>query len=572
MSSQTNPEFGRWRTFFWPVHRWEIRKFVPLLVLYALICFNYTLLKAAKDALVITAPGSGASTIPFIKVWAILPMALLVTYLFTRLFNKYNQEKLFYIMIGSFLSFFIFFAVVLYPLRDLIHPHAMADHIQQLLPQGFKGFISLFRNWSYTLFYVMSELWGTTIMSVLFWAFANEIMTVKDAKRFYGILGVGANVAAILSGQIAIILSGEFFDLSFIFGQDRWGQCLGLVTTVVVFTGLLTIALFRWYNLRVINRDEGLKMAKKRNHEERKSVKMGMRKNFAYLFKSKYLLCIAVLVLSFNLAINMIEIIWKDQIFQLYPNPNDFNAYMGKILTATGILSTMIGLFICGNMIRRVGWTISAMITPVALLVTGICFFGILLFKEHPTLVSWTTVMGLTPLAIGVLFGSIQNIMSRACKYTLFDVTKEISFIPLNSESKLKGKAAIDGVGSRLGKSGGSIVHGGLLMFFGSISLSTPFVGVFLLLVVFGWIVAARSLGRRFATLTSQDEKLDIETEAPLIPGEAPRPKGPCHLSLHSDSTPSSGSTHDIRRAASPVKNSSSSESSSSVISNSSSF
>ena len=32
----------------------------------------------------------------------------------------------------------------------------------------------------------MSELWGTAIMSVLFWAFANEVMTVKDAKRFYG--------------------------------------------------------------------------------------------------------------------------------------------------------------------------------------------------------------------------------------------------------------------------------------------------------------------------------------------------------------------------------------------------
>jgi len=233
--------------------------------------------------------------------------------------------------------------------------------------------------------------------------------------------------------------------------------------------------------------------------------------------KSKYLLCIAVLVIAFNLAINMVEIIWKDQIFQLYPTPNEFNAYMGKVLTATGILSTIIGLFICGNLIRRLGWTLSAMIPPIALLISGVCFFGIMLFKEHSALLSWTAAIGLTPLAIGVLFGTIQNVLSRSCKYTLFDVTKEISFIPLNSESKLKGKAAIDGVGSRLGKSGGSIVHSGLLMFFGSISLSTPFVGVFLLFVVFGWLIAAKSLGRQFNKLTSQDEKLDIEADKPAI-------------------------------------------------------
>src|SRR3990167_3080108 len=130
MSSVKMPEFGKFRSFFWPIHRFECKKFTPLLILYAFICFNYSLLKAVKDALVITAVGSGAEAIPFIKVWAILPMALLITYLFTRLFNRYTQEKVFYIMIGSFLAFFLIFATVLYPLRDSIHPHATADMLE----------------------------------------------------------------------------------------------------------------------------------------------------------------------------------------------------------------------------------------------------------------------------------------------------------------------------------------------------------------------------------------------------------------------------------------------------------
>lgn len=522
MSTPTDVSFSKWRSFLWPIQGNEIKKFLPLLLIYALICLNYSVLKIAKDTLVITAHGSGAEAIPFIKVWVILPMALLVTYLFTRLFNRFSQEQVFYIMIGSFISFFALFAFVLYPLRDILHPHDAADKLQAMLPQGFQGLIAIFRNWSYTLFYVMSELWGTAIMAVLFWGFTNEIISVGEAKRYYGILSVGANIATIFSGYITTFLSIQVIDLSFIFGNDRWGQSLGLVTAVVVTAGLLIMGIFRWYNKRVINRDATLLQMQKDHTETKKTMKMGMRKNFTYLAKSKYLICIAVLVVAFNVGINMIEIVWKDQIKELYPNPNDFIVYMGKVMSAIGWVATFVGLFLSSNLIRRLGWTFSALITPIALLVTGVFFFGFILFKNNPTLMAWTAAIGFTPLALGVLFGTIQNVLSRACKYTLFDATKEIAFIPLNSESKLKGKAAIDGVGSRLGKSGGSIVHGGLLMLFGSVSLSAPYVGLILLAVVFGWIGAVRSLGRQFNRLTSRHEELKISEEEAKSPEKKP--------------------------------------------------
>ena len=522
MSSSTDKEFGRFRSFIWPIHRVEIKKFLPLLIIYALICFNYSILKAAKDAIVITAPGSGAEALPFIKVVVILPMALLVTFLFTRLFNRFSQENLFYIMIGSFLLFFILFALVLYPLRDFIHPHGLANHLEAHLPKGFHGMISLIRNWSYTLFYVMSELWGTAIMTVLFWGFTNEITTVNDAKRYYGILSVGANIATIFSGQIAIFVSLNTLDLSSIFGKDPWGQSLGLITSSVVLSGLLTMAVFKWYHLKVVDKDPNMKKIQADHFKKKKSLKMGMRKNFAYLAKSKYLIYIAILVIGFNVALNMVEIIWKDQIKALYPNPNDYSAFMGKVLVSIGLFSTFIALFLCGNMIQRLGWTPSALVTPVALLVSGIFFFTFVLFRENSLLVKWTAILGMTPLTMAILFGTIQNVFTRSCKYTLFDATKEIAFIPLNSESKFKGKAAIDGVGSRLGKSGGSIVHGGLLMAFGSVSMSTPYVGLILLIVVVGWIGAVQSLGRQFNELTVKQKKLDIEDDKQLTGDKKP--------------------------------------------------
>src|SRR5579863_303639 len=73
-------KFGKWRSFFWPIHRWELKKFLPMLCMFFLIAFNYSALRACKDSLVVTAPQSGAEAIPFIKVWAILPGALLFTY------------------------------------------------------------------------------------------------------------------------------------------------------------------------------------------------------------------------------------------------------------------------------------------------------------------------------------------------------------------------------------------------------------------------------------------------------------------------------------------------------------
>src|SRR3990167_8003962 len=123
MSSATVSSFGKIRSFLWPIHTSELRKFLPLFVMYALICFNYNILRATKDTLVITAPSSGAEALPFIKVWAILPTAIFFTFLFTRLVNRFNQEKVFYIMMSIFLGFFLIFTTVLYPFQHLLHPH-----------------------------------------------------------------------------------------------------------------------------------------------------------------------------------------------------------------------------------------------------------------------------------------------------------------------------------------------------------------------------------------------------------------------------------------------------------------
>ncbi|MCB1119807.1 MAG: hypothetical protein KDK65_07605, partial [Chlamydiia bacterium] len=104
-----------------------------------------------------------------------------------------------------------------------------------------------------------------------------------------------------------------------------------------------------------------------------------------------------------------------------------------------------------------------------------------LLFRD-----SLATYLPYTPLWIAVVAGMIQNILAKGTKYFLFDPTKEMAYIPLDPESKVKGKAAIEVVGSRFGKSGGLILQAVLL--FGPIIANLPLLLAFITLIILLWI------------------------------------------------------------------------------------
>lgn len=87
---------------------------------------------------------------------------------------------------------------------------ALAAFCEELLRTAgsrFAGPIAILRNWTFCLFYVMAELWGSVVVSVLFWGFANQVTTVNEASQFYPIFGLGANVALVFSGQTVIHFS-----------------------------------------------------------------------------------------------------------------------------------------------------------------------------------------------------------------------------------------------------------------------------------------------------------------------------------------------------------------------------
>lgn len=478
------------------INTWK--KILPLGLMFFCILFNYTILRDTKDVLVVTAPGSGAEIIPFLKTWVNLPLAIGFMVVYSKLSNILSTEALFYSCIFPFIIFFGAFAFVLYPMRDILHPTAFSEKLLEMAGPRFSGPISILRNWTFCLFYVMAELWGSVVVSVLFWGFANQITTVDEAKQFYPLFGLGANIALVFSGRAVVYFSNIRARLPP--GVDGWGYSLRGMMSMVVVGGLIVAGTYYLMNRLVVPYvDTPSKKASKKKKE-----RMSVPDSIKFLAKSAYVRSLATLVVAYGISINLVEVTWKGKIKAQFPNPNDYSAFMGDFSTMTGIV-TFVMMLVSRVIFKRYGWTVAALITPTVLLVTGIAFFTLVL-ASGPLTPALATI-GMTPLLAAVYVGAAQNIFSKSAKYSLFDPCKEMAYIPLDEETKVKGKAAIDVVCNPLGKSGGALIQQFLIVGFGSLASSTPVLAVILFFIVGAWIRSAQSLGQQFSELAVQDMK-----------------------------------------------------------------
>ena len=467
------------------------------------ILFNYTILRDTKDVLVVTAPGGSAEAIPFLKTWVNLPGAIAFTVAYSKMANRLGPQQLFYAVLIPFLAFFGGFAFFLYPIVGMLHPVGFATWLAAALPAGFAAPIAVLQNWTYSLFYLLANMWGSVVVSLLFWGFANEVTTVDEAKKYYPLFGLFANIALVFSGQFIRYVSSLHKTLPV--GTDPWGMALKLLMSAVVVMGGVIAACFRYLSVSVLKQGGAVQdgdvsaapgaAAGGLAPKKKKKPSMGVRESFRYLIASPYIRNLATLVVSYGMAINLVEVTWKGKLKQAFPNPTDYSSFMGGFSSATGVVTLFMMLF--GRFVlNRWGWGTAALITPSVLLVTGVAFFALCLAGSSfaPMLAS----MGTTPLMLAVFVGAAQNIISKAAKYSLFDPCKEMAYIPLDQEQKTKGKAAIDVIGGPLGKSGGSLIQQALIVAFGSLALSTPYLAVILGIIIAAWIQAARSLAGEF--------------------------------------------------------------------------
>jgi AAA family ATP:ADP antiporter len=109
--------------------------------------------------------------------------------------------------------------------------------------------------------------------------------------------------------------------------------------------------------------------------------------------------------------------------------------------------------------------------------------------------------------------GSIYYVLALTAKYTIFDMCKEMAFLSIDADERMRAKSVIDSVGSRLGKSGSSCLYQVLLVTFGSTAGHIPIIGVMVVVVIGISIIATKKLGRYMSNQEKSEEKYEL-TEA----------------------------------------------------------
>jgi AAA family ATP:ADP antiporter len=100
-------------------------------------------------------------------------------------------------------------------------------------------------------------------------------------------------------------------------------------------------------------------------------------------------------VVCYGVSINLVEVTWKSKLKAQFPNPNDYSAFMGDYTTATSLV-TITMMILSRFLFKKFGWGVAALITPSVLLITGIMFFGLVIFSDNIAPILAT--IGVTPL------------------------------------------------------------------------------------------------------------------------------------------------------------------------------
>jgi AAA family ATP:ADP antiporter len=135
-----------------------------------------------------------------------------------------------------------------------------------------------------------------------------QITTVEEAKEFYPLFGLGANVALIFSGRTVKYFSNMRQNLGP--GVDGWAISLRGMMSIVVLLGLVIAGIYWGVNKFVIDKSAAPVVERKKKDKP----KLSMGESLKVLVSSRYVRDLATLVVAYGISINLVEVTWKSKL------------------------------------------------------------------------------------------------------------------------------------------------------------------------------------------------------------------------------------------------------------------
>jgi ATP/ADP translocase len=327
---------------------------------------------------------------------------------------------------------------------------------------------------------------------MMYWQFVNHTTKVEDAKRLYPVYGFIAHIGALLSG-IAVVKLSHVQNENFI---------SLIMITASLCTILSTILFLYNYNT---TKEQHFKETSFNKAGKFRS-KLTLIESLKIICSSKYLGLILIIVLAYGVNINLIEGLWRESLHSVYPDTISYTRFMGKVTIYIAI-GAMVGMLVNGPVLRICGWLFGALVTPIVMLATGLIFAAFFLFGDY--LAPYIVPYGASIAFVTGWIGAFQNILTKTVKYSLFDITKEMAYIPAGEHLRSKGKAAVDIIGQRWGKSIGSFIQSTLFIIFPLATYMTiaPYLIVVYVAIIAIWTFTARKLNTAYLHKIEEHEQ-----------------------------------------------------------------
>jgi AAA family ATP:ADP antiporter len=426
--------------------RGEGRRGALLFAYLFLIITSYQLGKTARDALFLSV--FKASKLPY----ADMAIALCVGVVVTAYVTIGRRTRLRDLMVGSLLLF-------------------------ALLQCGF-WYLAKFEpglTWQYPVFYVWVGIFGVLAPTQV-WTLANYVLTTREAKRVFGLVGAGGITGWIVSGILA----------------DALAKTPGLGTESLLL--VMAIGLVGCAGLVIVLWRERTKTAEAGATPHAQPDSKSLRQSLGVVLSSPYLLSIASLITFSSIATCFAGWQFKAIARSVYADKNALAAFFGRFNFWAALACLALQLLVTSRFLRRFGLGPALLVVPLSIL-----------FGEF-------TVLALGTLAAAVFLKGSDSVV----RYSLDKSSVELLYLPISPDVKLQAKSAIDTVIWRLGDGLSGLT---LAIFTDGLHWSAQRVSYVNFVFIGGWILAAVLARRRYLdTLLQSIRQRRLDAERQLAP------------------------------------------------------
>jgi AAA family ATP:ADP antiporter len=313
--------------------------------------------------------------------------------------------------------------------------------------------------WLAPAFYIWVKILGVLAPTQI-WTLANYVLTTREAKRVFGMVGGGAIAGWIFAGYFSKVIAKMFGTESLLLGMSLFLLICAVLIVFIWRSGQVAIG-------GANEIEQGASATGPRN------LNQSMRVVFSspYLRAIASVICVSSLVTTLTgwqfLAFMQQFLVKKDVIAAFYGN---FNFY-------AGILSLLFQLLFTTRFLRRFGIGTAVFVLPITVLLGSV---GLLVFG--------------TLGAVIALKGCDQVL-----RYSIDKSSTELLYLPLSARIKLQVKWFIDTVIWRLGDGLSGLL---VLVFATTLHMPARQMSWIALLLVGGWLMAVSVVRRQYvATL-----------------------------------------------------------------------